>query len=89
MLKPRMSELQIEVNRRVGALHELLDKFNNMGLGAMRPTVITVSCMNDGPDGLWLMHHPDYDKALLARRLRMAADHIERGLPLAPPPAAA
>jgi hypothetical protein len=73
-----------EVNKRVGALHELLMKILSNSVAAVRPTVITVASCNDLKEGLWLLHHPDHDKAALVKRLRLAADEIDKTLPGAP-----
>ncbi len=67
-----------EVNVRVALLHELVTKIFGLNFQTKNPTVITVCSMNDAEDGQWLLHHPGYDKKALARRLRLAADIIEK-----------
>jgi hypothetical protein len=41
-------------------------------------TAVTIVSMNDGAAGQWILNDPSQDRAVMAARLRLCADLLER-----------
>jgi hypothetical protein len=59
-------------------LHERIDALMRTSAKRDRPTVVTLYSLNDGESGQWIIGDEDQDQLTVAKRLRLAADILER-----------
>ena len=59
-------------------LHERIDALMQTSIKRDLPTVVTLYSLNDGESGQWIIGDEDQDQLAVAKRLRLAADILER-----------